>query len=50
MTGAAFYFTSTILLFCLIPATAEAQATGALKGMIQDPVGEGEICRAHREG
>src|SRR2546425_9570147 len=41
MTGAGFYFTFTILLFCLIPATTEAQATGDLKGMIQDPTGAG---------
>src|SRR5881628_1540267 len=30
-----------VFLFCAIPATAEAQATGDLKGMIQDPTGAG---------
>jgi hypothetical protein len=29
------------LLFCLIRATAEAQALGELKGMVQDPTGSG---------
>src|SRR2546426_703690 len=39
MTPSRFHLMSTLLLSCLIPPAAEAQATGDLKGMIQDPTG-----------
>jgi Carboxypeptidase regulatory-like domain len=41
MSDTGFYLMSTLLLFYLTSATAEAQATGELKGMVQDPSGAG---------